>query len=937
MDAIPRPSDGAARWTRLRALFDELVELDATERLRRLETLGASDPDLRRAVEALLDADATADERLASLDPLAPAPDPLGLTGRTFSHFHVHEPLGAGGMGVVYRAEDTLLGRPVALKFLLPMSGADAPARMRLLHEARAAAALDHVNLCTIHEVGEDALGRMFFAMALYPGETLKARIERETRLPVADAVSIARQVASGLSCAHAAGIVHRDLKPANVMLLPDGAVKVLDFGLATARDQSLTTGSLHAGTPAYMAPEQVLGEPLSGRTDLWALGVLLYEMLTGRRPFDGAHEISIATAIVNREPVAPSTLRPDMPSALERLVLSLLVKEPARRVASADAVLAALDGASQTAPARARRTFEWSTSLVVAASAVIVILALGLSTLASRRAGTGATPAERSVAVLPFDNLSHTSESAELAVGLHDAVITQLTKVRTLRPISRQSVLAYAGSTKSLRRIGEELDVETVLRASVQQDGRRVRVTAQLVDARTDRHIWAGQLEREGTDDRFALENEITLAIVDALRAEITAEERVRLTRAPTRNPQAYAFYTRGREYQLRPPGLGSNVFRPGPDEMRAAGRLFRQAVALDTTFALAYARLAQVSPDPAEVRSAAATALRLQPHIPEAHVAMGWYWLSVGDDARALAEIAVARRGLPNDAEVQGAEAGLLRKVGRWNEALEGFRRAFRLDPRQPATAVALAFTYASLRRYDEAARTWDRAIELAPDNYRYLVEKGRVYVRGQGITDSLASALRRIPPDFDPAGHTTLARVDLEWLRRRPREALRAFDTMRPEVYTGDDYLNAAWMRMMRAWIHERLADTAAARVEYRAAAALLEGAATRDSMRARLHAMLGMAYAGLGRRSEAMHQAQLGMAMTPPTRDALFAPLMMHHAAIAYMHVGEMDAAVDLLVRLSTLPTYFGMSPVELRLDPLWDPLRGHPRFRRLVDH
>ncbi|MFN8573079.1 MAG: protein kinase [Gemmatimonadaceae bacterium] len=853
-----RPPFGAADWARQRALFDELVELDSAGRARRLESLGGQDAALRAALESLLRADAAADVSLGPLESLRSTPDFLGLAGCTFSHFRVHEPLGAGGMGLVYRAEDTVLGRPVALKFLLPVPGADDSERTRLLNEARSAAALDHVNICTVHEVGEDSHGRLFFAMALYSGETLKARIERETRVSVAAAVAIGRQVAEGLRCAHAAGIVHRDLKPANVMLLPDGTVKVLDFGLAMAHDPSLMTESPPAGTPAYMAPEQVMGEPVSARTDLWALGVVLYEMLTGVRPFDDRGNVSVSTAIVSRDPLRLSTARPDIPRALDQLVHSLLARDPEQRVPDAAAVTAALDRMRTDAHERARKGWRpWSI-------AIIGVTALIVTALVSRawpRGKAAATTRERSVAVLPFDDLSGTSESMELSADLHDAVITQLTKIERLRPIGRRSVLAYAGSTKPLRQIGEELDVETVLRASVQQVGERVRVSARLVDVTTDRNLWASEFEREGTD-LFALEHEIALAIVEALQAQMTPIERQRISVAPTQSAEAYAYYLRGREYRQRSPGSGSAIFSPGPEETRAAQQLFRRAVGIDSTFALAHAELAWIASDPDERRVEATTALRLQPDLPEAHVAMSVYWLSLGDGARALPEMEVARRGLPNDAQIQAYAAGILRRYGRWDEALAGFRRAVRLDPHQPSLAVDLAFTYASLRHYEEAARTWDRAIELAPDNYRFLVEKARVYIRGYGITDSLAAALRRVPPGFDPAGHTTLARVDLEWLRRRPHEALRAFDAIRPEVFTSDDYLNAAWMRMVRAWVYERLADSAAARRDYEMAAALLEGAATRDSGRARLHAVLGIVYAGLGRTAEATRKRVVG---------------------------------------------------------------------------
>ncbi|MBA3341939.1 MAG: serine/threonine-protein kinase [Gemmatimonadaceae bacterium] len=336
------------RWQEIQATFDTIVEMDDVERGNRLTELSTSDPELRAAVELLLAADSGADARLASLEAVffpqsAPASDPLGLAGRTVSHFQIHEPIGAGGMGVVYRAEDARLGRAVALKFLLPSHSLDAGAKARFLREARLVAALDHPNLCTIHEVGTSDDGRIFLAMALYPGETLKVRLTRDGPMPVSEILDIATQVIEGLECAHGAGIVHRDLKPGNVMLLPDGTVKILDFGLAKARDQSLSEPGARFGTVSYMSPEQIRGETANERGDLWALGVVLYEMLTQRKPFGGEQDIAIAHAILHDAPVPLSKQRGDLSAALDDLVLRLLQKDPAKRYATASELLGEL------------------------------------------------------------------------------------------------------------------------------------------------------------------------------------------------------------------------------------------------------------------------------------------------------------------------------------------------------------------------------------------------------------------------------------------------------------------------------------------------------------------------------------------------------------------------------------------------------------------
>jgi len=335
----------AERWREVQVNFDELVELDASARADRLASLALRDPELHRALEALLESDAKAGVELAPIDlgfllGSQRTFDPLGLAGRTVSHFHLHEALGAGGMGVVYRADDTRFGRPVALKFLLPHHNLDASARARFLREAHAVAVLDHPNLCTVYEIGTSDDGRLFMALALYDGETLGSRLRRDGRVSVRETIEIARQIAAGLQAAHAEGIVHRDLKPANVMLLPDGTVRILDFGLAKARDHSLSTTSVRLGTVSYMSPEQIRAADIDARADLWALGVVLYEMLTGRKPFRGDEKATIADAILHDQPEPPSTYRPDVPDALDRVVLRLLQKDRTRRHATADAVL---------------------------------------------------------------------------------------------------------------------------------------------------------------------------------------------------------------------------------------------------------------------------------------------------------------------------------------------------------------------------------------------------------------------------------------------------------------------------------------------------------------------------------------------------------------------------------------------------------------------
>jgi serine/threonine-protein kinase len=345
----------AERWEEIQAGFNAMLELDATERARRLSSLRRTDLELHQALQSLLQADEDASAELAplvaALGPMAKdLPDPLGIAGRSLAHFELGEALGAGGMGVVYRAHDTRLGRVVALKFLLPDYHLDTSAKARFLREARSAAALDHPNLCAVHEAGTSENGWLYIAMALYEGETLRAHLDRDGPVPVRDAVAITRQIAEGLRAAHTAEIVHRDLKPRNVMVLPDGTIRILDFGLAKALDETLSETGARLGTVSYMSPEQLRGESVDQRADLWALGVVLYEMLTGRKPFAGSDEVAIAHAILHSHLELPSQYRPDLSGELERVVLRLLEKDSAKRYKYAAAVLRDLSGAEISA-----------------------------------------------------------------------------------------------------------------------------------------------------------------------------------------------------------------------------------------------------------------------------------------------------------------------------------------------------------------------------------------------------------------------------------------------------------------------------------------------------------------------------------------------------------------------------------------------------------
>jgi eukaryotic-like serine/threonine-protein kinase len=942
MAGMMRESD-PGQWAELCTAFDALVELDAGARAERLAAIGASDPAARRALEELLEGDVSAGTRLGYIeeifgaaDPLRATEgsadrDPLKLVGRTVAHFRIVEPLAAGGMGVVYRAIDAHLGRPVALKFPLPGQQLDSQVRERFLREARAAGALDHPNICSIYETGETEDGQLFLAMALYEGETLKTRIARMGPLPIADALAISVQIARGLNAAHGAGIVHRDLKPANVILLPDGGLKILDFGVARVGDVTLTKSHGTLGTVSYMAPEQVRGERLDGRADLWALGVLLYEMLTGRRPFEGEHQIAIAHAIVHSNPARPSLARPEIGPELDALVLGLLARAPVSRPASAEAVAAELSELeSRSGMPRVRRwrpVFAGSRRrALVWASAFALVVAAGVTTawlLRARAAGGSTEP--RMVAVLPFENLGGRDDADYLGVSLADEIATRLSRLGAVTVPGERSGMEGAG---------------TVVRGSVKRTGDEVRLQVGLFDADQKRPVWSREY-RGPVSTVLGLQRSATDGIVSALHLDLTGNERAALTDVPTSSAEAYDLYLRGRAAEIGAPSGDSTQQRV--ESLQQAQSYYARARERDPAFAaprasLALSHLALTPYDRTtarrdQARIEAEAALRLQPGMPEAHQALASYWLLRGELPNAVSELEHALAGRPNAAHLYRLLGVNLRQLGRWDEAVSALERASRLDPRNRRGHAQAAVTYSRVRRYDEAIAHWDRVIAMdsARDPYPQMI-RGLAYLR-RGDVDSFEAGISRIPLGLDAGGMMTYAHYTVHRVRGRQAEALASLDSARFAI-SADSVLYRP-VSLMRAQTLERMGDLTRARSAYQAARELLEDSVAAHPREARIRVALGLAYAGLHRRADAMREARTATELLPVSENSPFATATMGGAVEIYAQLGERDAALELIGLLLAMPAGREISVPLLRLDPTFDPLRSDPRFEALI--
>jgi len=621
------------------------------------------------------------------------------VIGQTISHYRITGQLGAGGMGVVYAAEDLELKRPVALKFLSGDATEDPEARARLLNEAQAAAALDHPNVCTVYEIDRTE-SRPFIAMALIEGRTLKERIA-EGPLPLDRMLEIAVQSAEGLGHAHEKSIVHRDVKPSNLMLAPDGQVRILDFGLARATGQAhLTRTGTTLGTVSYMSPEQAGGEEVDRRTDIWSLGVVLYEMIAGRRPFGGEHQQAIIYALRTEDPEPLTGIRTGVPVELERIVGKCLAKRPEERYQTAADLLADLrrlrritdEGTAslQSGPATAvgsSRARAWGI-------AVLALLVLAVGFVLSRvLLPPGDDSDERKmIAVLPLENLGP-AEDEYFADGLTEEITSRLAGLRGLGVISRTSTLRYKSERPALQQIGRELGVEYVLEGTVRWEHRddgtsRVLVTPQLIRVADDTHLWTDRYTRD-LAEIFAVQADIASEVARELDVTLLERERTTLAAHPTENLEAYQAYLRGLQALKNPNSREADFL--------AAETEFERAIVLDPGFTMAHVRLGEAhcelvfwAYDRSEARvGKAAAALEraaaLEPDLPEVHRGLGSYYYMVHKDLdRALTEFAIAGEGLPNDPELLESTAYIMRRQGRFTEAIAELNRAAGLDPR-------------------------------------------------------------------------------------------------------------------------------------------------------------------------------------------------------------------------------------------------------------
>ena len=736
------------RWKQIDALLSAALQHDEGQRDSFLTQACGDDEELRKHVEALVQAHEAASSFLKSQpnseETASPQPTPgtsrsgaMLLSprevepGSTIGRYTLQHKLGGGGMGVVYQATDLKLGRVVAIKLLSKQLASSEAAKARFLREAQAASALDHPNIGVIYDIGEES-GELFIVMALYTGETLKQRLDRG--LPGAlEVAPIIRQIALGLDAAHAAGIVHRDIKPANVMLTTSGTIKILDFGLAKLVQDSapdtVTQAGEAPGTLLYMSPEQLRGHTVDGRTDLWALGAVTYELVTGASPFRAETNAATAARILNEEPPPLATIT-GVPGWLAQLVAQLLEKDPDKRPSAGD-VIHRLDQATSEAPAagkahpaieapageaKPRRFFRGAASAI----SLLAVAAVGAYLYLQRREALKSGAAIKSLAVLPFVNSSGNADAEYLSDGITEGLINSLSQVRELQVIARTTAFRYKGKEVDLQKLGRDLSIDAVLTGRVQQLPDSLVVQADLVNVHTGSQLWGERYDRK-LADVSSMQQELTQSIEERLRPQLAPDEQRRLTRRDTASPEAYRLYLRG----LYSRSKGTQ------EAMEKSVDYFQQAIELDPQYALAYANLSslygalaynQLWPQPetiSKAEAAAQKALALDEELAEAHAALGFIQVQKWNWSAAEAELKRAIALNPNYAVARNDYGRYLSFIRRDKEALVQYTRVKELDPLARAGHVNVGYTLCRMGRYDLGLTEFKAARELNPDH--------------------------------------------------------------------------------------------------------------------------------------------------------------------------------------------------------------------------
>ncbi len=893
------------------------------------------------------------------------------MLNTTLAHYKILRKLGQGGMGDVYLALDEKLGREVALKVLPEELARDAERRGRFEREARAIAALKHPNIVTLYSI-EEADGVHFLTLEHVEGETLLGEIT-EGGMPLDKFFNVSIPLADGLSFAHSKGIAHRDIKPANIMRDESGNLKILDFGLAklletdTTSDQTIlaaadgvTREGYVMGTVAYMSPEQAEGKAITSSSDVFSLGVVLYELATGRRPFQGDTNISTLSAILKDEPPTVTELRPVVPAHLGRIISRCLAKDPSRRYQSAlevrnelealrtetDSVLVSQVAAAATSRARSGgipRPAIW-----LAAVALLALGAVAVLQLQGRDSGEDSSAAAvseldggRRIVVFPFENLG-SADDAYFAAGITEEITTRLAGVDDLSVMSRTSAAQYDRTGKTMQQIREDLAVDYVLDGSVRWEKRsegsnRVRVSPQLIRVADDSQIWASSFDRS-MDEIFRVQSEIAEQVVGELNITLAPGDREALEEQLTDNIDAWHAYRRGQAAET------GNI--DARETWELAVRMYQRAVDLDPGFLRAHAALATAHAafchwqiDTSKERLALSKAsvdraFALDPDSPWSFMALGYYhYHGKKEYEPAWQAFQRAQEGLVDDGELYVALGSVRRRQGRFRDALEYFQKAAQAAPRDVYSHINVAETASMVvGDHELGLEAVDKAIALAPDLRVAYMYKCLTYLfMGDAINGRSAIEASPLAAATD---NDHVSEFAIRFCLRDFDRALAAASSFTKELV--DEQFSVVSRSVSQGLVYRERGQTDLARAAFDAARIALEERVRQRPEDARGHSTLGIAYAGLGRVEDAVRAGKRAVELYPTSVDAYIAPSRVMDLIRIYVLLGDAESALDLMEPRVETPPHSNLSVGWLRLHPFYDDMRDNPRFQALLD-
>ncbi|MFC1603899.1 protein kinase [Planctomycetota bacterium] len=864
------------------------------------------------------------------------------LVGQRIGDFEIVAIVGRGGMGVVYRARDTRLDRTVAIKSIPPGLASSPNARMRFKREAKLLASLNHPNIAVIHDIIEQDEGVSYLILEYVLGETLTERIAREP-LKLEEILSIGRQVAEAVSAAHEKGIVHRDLKPSNIKITPDGRVKVLDFGLAKSsvdegkRTQTTVTQPGRViGTPAYMSPEQARGKDTDHRTDIWSFGCIMYQMLTGRLPFEGETATDTLAGIIERQPDW-KILPPETPTNVRILLRHCLEKNVDSRLG--DITNAALEiretqssgfltqsASTRTVPTKSRKVF-----MIFGLSLIIVLSAIVVRFIPRRQAQPYSN--QTRLMVMPFENIGP-AENKYFSDGITNNIIARLVEIHSLSVIS---AMQYNNREQNAKQMIKELRVNYVLQGTVHKEQptdpkSSVRITLQLIKTSNDMLVWTNAYE---TTEIVRIQSDIAEQVAQALEIALLEQDQRALTYVPTRNMEAYDFYLQGENYFRR---------SYNQNDLKMAIEMYEKAVKLDPAFAVAYSRLSMCHSwmywfridNSKENKGLAWKAVRkaqeLDPDLPEVYQALGrYYYLCQLDYNSALKYLNTALENQPNNSDTLSFIGFIQRRLGKFEEALETIKKASELDPLNTVLVQEVAATYEFLRRYPEAAQYYERGMTLAPNIPWAYNAMAKLYLHWEGSTENAWAILKEASRNNKELENSfLLTEIKLNVYDGRYQEALDIL-SLNPADRDGRGIFIP--YTLLCAQIYSHMGNNQKAKEYYEQAIVVLKSKIAEDPNDARYRSSIGLAYAGLGRKEDAIQEGRRAVELMPVTKDAMRGTYRIGNLACIYVMVGEYDDAINQLDFLLHFPG--SMSIHLLQLDPVWDPLRNHPRFKKLI--